>query len=231
MEVAKRLSRVEQGVRNRGLVLDAARRVFVERGYAGATLEAIAEEAGFSKGVVYSQFAGKPDLFLALLERRIAERAEQNMRVTSGLAGLDGLHALLQANARLSEAGGDWSRLLIEFRVIAARDPVVNARYAALHAQTLDHFTQAIASVLARAGLASAYPPRAFAELILAIDAGRVLERAAGKSELRLEHLIDLLGRALVPVGFDEDTVTDRPDPGGQDAHHNHTEELVPRTP
>ena len=69
--MATRLSRPEQVHRNRGLVLEAARRVFLERGYAGATLEAIAEEAGFSKGVVYSQFAGKPDLLLALLEARI----------------------------------------------------------------------------------------------------------------------------------------------------------------
>ncbi len=229
--MATRLTRAEQGERNRGLVLAAARRVFLERGYAGATLEAIAEEAGFSKGVVYSQFAGKPDLFLALLERRIAERAEQNRRVCAGLAGLAGLDALLQANARLSEDGGDWSRLLIEFRVIAARDPALNARYAALHAQTLDHFTEVIADVLARAGLASAYPPRAFAELIIAADAGRVLERAAGTSELRLEHMVDLLGRALVVVGHDDDPVADIPNPGGPDAHHNHSARLVPRTP
>jgi len=229
--MAKRLSRAEQGERNRALVLAAARRVFLERGYAGATLEAIAEEAGFSKGVVYSQFAGKPDLFLALVDRRIAERAEQNTRVSAGLTGLDGLRALLDANARLSEEGGDWSRLLIEFRLIAARDAALNARYAALHARTLDHFTESIASILARAGLASAYPPRAFAELILAIDAGRVLERAAGTSELRLEHLVDLLGRALVPAGVDDVTAPNTPPPGGHDAHHDRTEALVPRSP
>src|SRR3954469_18000027 len=99
--MATRLTRPEQVPRNRGLVLEAARRVFLDRGYAGATLEAIADAAGFSKGVVYSQFAGKPDLFLALLDRRIAERAEQNKRVSSGLAGLDGLRALLDANARI----------------------------------------------------------------------------------------------------------------------------------
>lgn len=229
--MATRLSRAEQGERNRGLVLAAARRVFLERGYAGATLEAIAEEAGFSKGVVYSQFAGKSDLFLALLEARIAERAEQNARVSADLAGLDGLRALLQANARLSEQGGDWSRLLIEFRVIAARDPALNARYAALHAQTIDHFTDAFAHILARAGLASAYPPRAFAELILAVDAGRVLERAAGTSELQIEHLVDLLGRALVPVGSSDHIATHTPNPGGHDAHHDHVEAVVPRTP
>ena len=77
-EVMKRLTRVEQSERNRGLVLVAARRVFLARGYHRATLEQIADEAGFSKGVVYSQFESKADLFLALLEARIAERAAEN---------------------------------------------------------------------------------------------------------------------------------------------------------
>ena len=58
------------------------------RGYAGATLEAIADDAGFSKGVVYAQFAGKPDLLLALLEARIQERAAENLAVAEGLAGI-----------------------------------------------------------------------------------------------------------------------------------------------
>ena len=70
----KRLTRAEQSERNRGLVLAAARRVFLARGYHGATLEQIADEAGFSKGVVYSQFESKADLFLGLLEARISEQ-------------------------------------------------------------------------------------------------------------------------------------------------------------
>ena len=225
-----RMTRAEQGERNRALVLAGARRVFLERGYGGATLDVIAEEAGFSKGVVYSQFAGKPDLFLALLEERIAERAERNARNSRDLAGLDGLRILLEDNARVSEEGGDWSRLLIEFRVIAARDPVINDRYAALHARTVEHFGETVAAVLARGGLKPVYPKRVFAELILAFDTGWVLEKAAGHAQLRLEYMTDLLGRALVPLGTDEDTVSDTPLAGGPDAHHNRTEALVPRS-
>src|ERR1700735_1393810 len=81
-----KLSREEQVERNRRLVLEAARRVFLARGYASATLDVIADEAGFSKGVVYSQFASKADMFLALLEASISERAEQNERLAGGLA-------------------------------------------------------------------------------------------------------------------------------------------------
>ena len=73
--MSPRLSRAEQNDRNRALLLAAARRVFLERGYYAATLDQIADEAGFSKGAVYSRFASKADMFLALLEDRIAERA------------------------------------------------------------------------------------------------------------------------------------------------------------
>lgn len=194
-----RLTRAEQVDRNRALVLDAARRVFLERGYGGATLDAISEEAGFSKGVIYSQFAGKPDLFLALLEARIIERAEENAGIAATAAGVDGLRELLAANARRNE-DGDWARLLIEFRVVAARDPELNLRYARLHRRTLEHFTEAMRRILARGGLTSAYPPRTFAELILALDSGRVLEQAAGTAELDLDTLIDLIVRSVVPL-------------------------------
>ena len=195
-----RLSRVEQVERNRGLVLDAARRVFLDRGYAGATLEVIAEEAGFSKGVMYSQFASKPDLFLALLEQRIAERAEENARIAADHAGIDGLGALLRTNVRHTEDRGGWPLLLVEFRVVAARDPELNARYAALHAHAVDQFAEAVRTILARDGLAPVYPARTFAELIFAMDQGKVLEQAVGAAELRPELLIDLLGRLVEPI-------------------------------
>lgn len=194
-----RLRRAEQGERNRASVLAAAREVFLRRGYAGATLDAIAEAAGFSKGVVYSQFAGKPDLFLALLEQRIAERAAENDQIAATAAGLDGMRELLAANARHADRDGGWPQLLVEFRVVAAGDPELNARYAALHTRTHEHFTEAISAVLTRGGLAPVFPPAVFAELILTIDAGRVLERAAGRG-LDTDVLLSLLGRIVAPV-------------------------------
>ena len=97
--------------------------MFLARGYGKATVEAIAEDAGFSTGVVYSQFGSKADLFLALLERRIDERAERNDEVTAPLAGLDGVHALVLTARRDSAAEEDWLLLLLEFRLVAARGP------------------------------------------------------------------------------------------------------------
>ena len=198
--MAVRMSRAEQVERNRGLVLEAARRIFLARGYAGATVDAIAEEAGFSKGVVYSQFVGKPDLFLALLEQRIAERGAANADVAAHRAGLDGLRALLRLNARRSADDEDWGRLLIEFRIVAARDQELNARYAALHETTIERFAGAIRDILARDGLTTVHPPRMVAELVLALDAGTILERAAGPTQVDMAALEDLVTRLVEPL-------------------------------
>ncbi len=57
----------------RQALLDAARDVFLERGYANATIDAVVERAGGSKATVYSLFENKEGLFAAL----VAEAAEE----------------------------------------------------------------------------------------------------------------------------------------------------------
>ena len=160
----KRLSRAEQAERNRALVLAAARRVFLARGYHGATLEQIADEAGFSKGVVYSQFEGKADLFLALLEARIEERAAENARLAESLPA-GGLLALLDHLARGDQATPGWLLLVIEFRVHAARDPVLSRRYAAAHARTVEALAVVLAAISTGDREEPTVTPRLLAEL------------------------------------------------------------------
>jgi AcrR family transcriptional regulator len=72
----KRLNREEKRAVTRRRLLRAARKVFGQRGYHGASLEEIAAEAGFSKGALYYNFKGKEELFLELLEERLAERVD-----------------------------------------------------------------------------------------------------------------------------------------------------------
>ncbi len=55
----------------RAQLLEAAREVFVERGYHAALMDEIAERAGVSKPVLYQHFPGKLDLYLALLDSSI----------------------------------------------------------------------------------------------------------------------------------------------------------------
>jgi len=174
-----RLSRAEQNDRNRALLLDAARRVFLERGYYAATLDQIADEAGFSKGAVYSRFASKADMFLALLEDRITERAGQNAQLAGELAGTGNFSALLELAEQAERGAPGWRLLVTEFRVHAARDPELNRRYAALHARAVDGVARTFTAVSKDGATEFPLPPRQLAELWLTIETGRALEQIA----------------------------------------------------
>ena len=175
---------MDQTERNRARVLEAARNVFMERGYHGATLEQIAEEAGFSKGVVYSQFESKADLFLALLEQRIEERAQENEKLTEGLAGAAGATAMLRHVAKVSRANRQWGLLVAEFRIHAARHPELNRRYAAAHAKTIERLAELLRTLYERAGEEPLFPPRQMAEVVLALGIGTELEQLANPDAL-----------------------------------------------
>jgi AcrR family transcriptional regulator len=198
--MAVRLRRAEQVERNREAVLDAARRVFLDRGYGGATVDAIAEEAGFSKGVVYSQFGSKADMFMALLERRINERAAQNERIAAGKPVAEAIRELLVAANRDVVSERAWARLLVEFRAHAARDPVLNRRYSDAHRRTVEQLAALVARLHERAGTPPVVPPQSMAEFVLAIGTGVTLERAANPAALPADHAVALMIRALDSV-------------------------------
>lgn len=81
-----RRTRLEQQAETRASVIAAARRIFLERGFHGTSLAAVATEAGFTKGAVYSNFESKTQLGLAVL----AEIENENvMRLGRLLAGVD----------------------------------------------------------------------------------------------------------------------------------------------
>jgi len=195
--MAVRLRRAEQVERNRTAVLDAARRVFLDRGYGGATVDAIAEEAGFSKGVVYSQFGSKADMFMELLEQRIADRAAQNERLAAGKPLAAAARELLLAAERdvVSEHG--WAQLLVEFRTHAARDPVLNRRYADAHRRTVAELAALLARLHDRDGTPPVVPVTSMAEFVLAMGTGVTLERAANPGALPAGDTLALMLRAF----------------------------------
>jgi len=201
-----RLSRAERNDRNRALLLAAARRVFLAKGYHAATLEQIADEAGFSKGVVYSRFASKADMFLALLEDRIAERAAQNAELARELAGSGNFGAVLDLALWAERGAPGWRLLVTEFRIHAGRFPLLNGRYAALHARAVDGVAQVIASVSREGADGLPFPPRQLAEFILAVETGVALERLASPDALGgpdlpvLRSLGDWFAAVAVPV-------------------------------
>src|SRR2546429_5041152 len=60
-----------EGRDGREALLEAALQVFAERGYRDASVDEVAERAGYSKGALYWHFSSKDDLFFALVDERI----------------------------------------------------------------------------------------------------------------------------------------------------------------
>ena len=197
MLAVKRLTRPEQNERNRALVLDAARRIFLARGYHGATVEEIADEAGFSRGVVYSQFGAKADLFLALLERRMHERAAEVAALEGGLSGEGGAVTLMEGAADRDRDDPGWGLLLIEFRAHAARDSDLNKRYAAAHQRTVERVAAILDGIYQRASQTPPLPAGHLAELMMALSSGAQLELAANPAALPAAVRAQALRRLL----------------------------------
>jgi AcrR family transcriptional regulator len=60
-------------------LFEAAARVFEEQGIGGASIEAIAAAAGFSRGAFYSNFATKDELIISMLEEHVAQSIRRNL--------------------------------------------------------------------------------------------------------------------------------------------------------
>ncbi len=191
------LRRPEQNERTRRELLAAARPIFETSGYHGATLDQIAEAAGYTKGAVYSRFGSKADLFLALIEARQVERIH---RIGSALSrsSREGLtSAILEYTERL-DADLAWFLVLAEFRAHARRHPDLNARYAALHTRVRAEATDLIERFYAELGAAPPAPPAAIADFVFAAQSGTALERAADPDALPAEHQVALVLRMLL---------------------------------
>ena len=65
----------------RARLLEAAAQVYARRGFAGATLEEVASEAGFTKGAVYAHFGSKENLLLALMEEHLAGQVAEQLEL------------------------------------------------------------------------------------------------------------------------------------------------------
>lgn len=145
----KRMTQAERREATREQVIAAAARVFARRGFHGTSLDAVAEEAGFSRGAVYYNFADKEELFLELLDRRCAERAADIREVFASAEldlGTTAERAQVAARHALDAMTGDseWRALYLEFLAHAARD----GRFRRAFARRTDEMRAALEEVV-----------------------------------------------------------------------------------
>jgi AcrR family transcriptional regulator len=179
----------------RAKLLQAAATVYAAHGFAGATLDDVAEEAGLTKGAVYGHFGSKDNLLVALMEEYLAAEIAEQVALFDRdettwkrpLAGSD------QWMNELDESPEAF-RLLIEFWLAAGRDEQLRERFVAGLEALRVTFAQFAAESRADAGMeGSPQAARHFANVMLGLSMGLGLIRVADR-----EHLSPgLLGTAM----------------------------------
>jgi AcrR family transcriptional regulator len=109
--------RADQAAETRRRVLEAAFRLFVDRGYAGTTIAAVAEHAGVSPETIYLSLGGKRGLLEGVIEMAIAGEDDPP---TGGNAWWDAVARLPGAHDRLGKMVEYSCRILARTRPIHA---------------------------------------------------------------------------------------------------------------
>ncbi|GAA3911573.1 TetR/AcrR family transcriptional regulator [Microbacterium invictum] len=188
----------------RARLLDAAHEIFGEVGMDGASVEAICERAGFTRGAFYSNFDSKDELFLALVSRM----AEAKMDEVAGRVRDLSTSAPLQPAALVRQVLGvslgehTEPQLMSEIRTQALRDPRMAQAYLAWHERLQARVAAVIRTVVDTQGVRLRLSVDEAARLLLSLsEESSMFATIEGKSEAqigavladRLEHLVTLL--------------------------------------
>jgi AcrR family transcriptional regulator len=195
-----RLTREETRALTRERLLDAAAEVFAARGFAGASLEEIADVAGFSRGAVYSNFAGKDELFSAVMARRREARYRVVAEVFKENPDPIAFFSALQERDRGRHDSRRWFVLNMEFFLYAMRNPEAQSALA-LHERVLrEEIGEAIAEIFKKLGIDPPLPLPDSAAVVQALDYGLLLqhliEPEAVSTKLYFDALTVLLDAA-----------------------------------
>ena len=182
----------------RDALVAAAAEVFTAKGFHAASLDEIADAAGFTRGAIYSNFGSKEELLFAVYDR------------------LDDMSLAGMADA-MDERGGDpvedataaaevWSGLLgrsrevialsLELRLYALRNPEARGRLVKLEQQATDKLAAFIEDTFARQGTQPRTPAKQLAEIGRAGVNGH--EEAAAVDEDNAAHYRQLIQTLFV---------------------------------
>ena len=197
-------TQAERREATRGRLLEAAAVVFARRGFAAASVEEIAREAGYSTGAIYWHFKGKDDLFLAMAEDFAVDRVRELNEV------IGATHVGVAERAR--EAGNQWMerlladpvrfRVALEFRNYAQERPELREALATRLAAVRMAAARQLAGD-AEAGLIDLpLPADDLAAVVRALGIGLAIEKLTDPDAIRDElfgEFLYLLFRLLEP--------------------------------
>jgi AcrR family transcriptional regulator len=194
----KRLTREESRAQTRATLVAVGRRHFLRYGLGGAVAEKIAEDAGYSRGALYSNFDGKEELFLAVMQ----EEQACHMNFFRALlkeepSGKKRLKKMRDAIADLM-TDHDWIVLRAEFEAGALRSERLRQSFVEAHRQQIRDGGDLVRDLLRSPEVTSSLKPDDFITVIINLAHGLAVTQRILGAELSPKNT-----RTLIQSLFD----------------------------
>jgi AcrR family transcriptional regulator len=156
----------------------SAAHVFARRGLQQASIDEVAEDAGFTKGAFYANFKSKEELFLAMLDERFAKRLE-DIEAAIAAEGDAAEKARLAGDSFVAQLRADpeWERLFLEFGAYAARDEDFREELVTRYRAMTDRIAAALEGHAAQMDKQPTLPYQQVAQMCCVMANGFALEK------------------------------------------------------
>jgi AcrR family transcriptional regulator len=202
-----RLSRKEKQAKTRSSLMSSAARVFCKHGMDRASIDEVAEDAGYTKGAFYANFGSKQELFLAMLDERFAERIEEADRAFAAGSGESPPEQARHAAAdfaRAFRADPGAERLFLEFASYALRDEDFRQELITRFATLRERLERVYARRAEEYGLELDLPLERVVRMVIAMSDGWALWRLLdpeGVDEELLESMMEIFTIGIGVLG------------------------------
>ena len=170
--VPERVTRAQRQAQTRVKLIEVARVMFLDDGYAATSLDKVAIRAGFSKGAVYSNFAGKEELCMAVLDAIHSEQIDGVVEAFSGPGGLSERIDAFAAWARDGLSQPRWTALETEFGAVARHSTYVADSLRSRHREIRAAIEELVREVSEAEGLRLPMPVDRAATALLSLGIG-----------------------------------------------------------
>jgi TetR/AcrR family transcriptional regulator, transcriptional repressor of aconitase len=194
----KRLTREESRAQTRATLITVGRKHFLRFGLGGAVAEKIAEDAGYSRGALYSNFDGKEELFVAVIQeeqtrhlnffRSLLKDEPSSRKRVKKLR--DGIADLMIDH--------DWIVLRAEYEIGALRSESLRKNFVEMHRQQLRDGSELVRDLLRSPDVTSSLTPDDFITVIINLAQGLAVTQRILGSELSQKST-----RSLIQTLFD----------------------------
>jgi AcrR family transcriptional regulator len=174
VSVAERWTQERRRQHTRDLLLDAAEEVFSARGFEGASLEDIADAAGYTRGAIYKHFGSKEELFLAANKRFNERFLESFLEVIDPATPVEeqDLASIAKRWHTMQRSDPNGFGLAMEFNLYLLRNPEARTRVAAQRRGIAEMIAKFIDEQAERLGESLRIPSLTLARIVFAASTG-----------------------------------------------------------